>query len=450
VIPDSLPDIPRVLTGLAQWCACLVYLFVLAPRRGSRRRMVVAGALALPALVGMQLLAGEMPLVLWPLGMAASVVLMFAFVWLSTGASASDAGYVTARTLVLAEFVASLHWQLHCFFFAAAPAPTTPLQVSFVVLAYGVSFGGVHLVERRDFPQNAPLNVRARELLLSLAIAVATFVMSNLSFVSTTTPFSGRLGPEIFYIRTLVDLAGFVALYSQQSVRMETRALAELSAIDQVLRSQHEQYLQSKRSIDAVNRTYHDLKHQIAVIRAEGDPLRKRAYLDELETSIRDHESHYHTGNGVLDVILTSKDSLCAERGIELTAVADGAALGFMSVMDITALFGNALDNAIEATDAVEDPDKRLIRLALFVQSDLVMIVVENYFPGTLHVEHGELTTTKPDRQRHGYGLKSIRHTAEKYGGSMTFGVEDGWFRLRILVPMPDDPSGRGGPHRDV
>ncbi len=446
--PDALPDIPRLLTGLAEWGACLVYLVALG-KRTSRRRVAVLAAIALPVLIGMQLLAGRMPLGLWPVGMAASVGLMFALVRWAGRLSATDAGYVTARALVVAELVASLHWQLHCFFFDAAPMPTTVPQVAFVVLAYGACFALAYLVERRNFPRDVALDVRPRELSLALAITLATFVMSNLSFLSTTTPFSGRLGPEIFYIRTLVDLAGLVALYSQQSQRMEARALAELSAIDRVLRSQHEEYLQSKRNIEAVNRTYHDLKHQIAVIRAEADPTRRRAYLDELETSIKGYASHKRTGNGVLDVILATKGAVCAERGIELTVVADGGLLEFMSVVDISALFGNALDNAIEATDRVRDEDKRLIRMALFSQNDLVMVAVENYFSGRLHVEHGEVVTTKPDRQRHGYGLKSIRHTAEKYGGSMTVGVDDGWFRLRILLPVPEgharpvsDPAG--------
>ena len=66
----------------------------------------------------------------------------------------------------------------------------------------------------------------------------------------------------------------------------------------------------------------------------------------------------------VLDVILTAKERACADRGITFTAVADGSLLSGMSSMDIASLFGNALDNAIEATSKLPKYEQRLIKLA--------------------------------------------------------------------------------------
>jgi sensor histidine kinase regulating citrate/malate metabolism len=175
------------------------------------------------------------------------------------------------------------------------------------------------------------------------------------------------------------------------------------------------------------------------VIRAEGDPALRADYLDSLEASVSGYAAQADTGNGVLDVILTTKSLECAERGIDLTYVADGAALDFMSAMDVSAVFGNALDNAIDGVLAVPDPEKRLIKVALYARDRFVMMTFENYFSGELRTEDGDIVTRRSDRDRHGYGLKSIRYTAEKYGGSMTVNTEDRWFVLRILVPMPQD-----------
>ncbi|QGQ18975.1 GHKL domain-containing protein [Cellulomonas sp. JZ18] len=433
---ETLPDIPRALTGLAEWSACVVYLLVVARRRPSARLAVTAGV-ALVLQVGVQVAAGLLPLRLWPVGMAAAVVVMLAFVHHAARLPLRASGYLTARALVLAELVASFHWQLHVFFFRADPVPDTPAQVGFAVLVHAAAYTGAWAVERRNVTRDSVVGVGTRDLLQAGAIALVTFAMSNVSFLSTSTPFSGRLGQEVFYIRTLVDLCGFVALHAQQGQRLEAHARAELGAIDAVLRSQHEQYLASKRSMDAVNRTYHDLKHQIQVIRAEADPARAHAHLDDLEASIRDHTAYVRTGNPVLDVLLTTKSRECAERGVELTCVADGALLSFMSAMDVATVIGNALDNAVEAACVVEPADERLIRMALFAQSDLVLLVVENRFAGERRVEDDRVATSKADRTRHGYGLKSIRHTAEKYDGSMTVRAADGWFTLRVLLPRP-------------
>lgn len=442
MIVETLPDIPRVLTGVAEWLACLVYVLLRRQRLPVGRLVLVAGA-ALLVLVGVQELADRLPLALWGVGMASAVACMYGFIVTAARVSARDAGYFAARALVLAELAAAAHWQIHCFFFLADGRPGTAWQVAFGVAAYAVAFGGAYLIEARHFRPAQPLDVTYGELASAVAIALVTFFMSNISFLNANTPFSGRLGLEIFYIRTLVDLCGFVALYAQQGQRLQHRASAEVKAIDEMLRRQHGQYLQSKRSIEIVNRKYHDLKHQIGVIRAEGDPALRADYLDSLEASVSGYAAQADTGNGVLDVILTTKSLECAERGIDLTYVADGAVLDFMSAMDVSAVFGNALDNAIDGVLAVPEPEKRLIKVALYARDRFVMMTFENYFSGELRTEDGDIVTRRSDRDRHGYGLKSIRYTAEKYDGSMTVNTEDRWFVLRVLVPMPRERAVR-------
>ncbi|WP_159795204.1 ATP-binding protein [Puerhibacterium puerhi] len=444
MILDALPDIPRSLTGLAEWAACLIYV-LLRPHRVRPLRLGLLAAGALGVLVGVQLLAGTLPHLLWPAGMLAAAAGMFGFIVAAVKAPLRDAGYLCARALVLAELVAALHWQVHSFFFLEAGRLDPGWRVPFFFVVYPLALVAAYLIEARHFRRAEALAVTPRELASALAIAMVTFCMSNLSFLNANTPFSGRLGLEIFYIRTLVDLCGFVALWAQQGQRLQQRAKAEVRAIDGILRSQHEQYLQSKQSIDAVNRRYHDLKHQIDVIRAERDPDRKASYLDDLEASISDYAARADTGSGVLDVILTAKSQQCAARGIKLTHVVDGALLDFLPAMDIAAVFGNALDNAIEGAARVPDPEQRLITMAVFAKDRLAMVTIENSFTGELRMENGQIVTRRADRERHGFGLKSIRYTAEKYGGSVTVNAEDQWFVLRILLPMPRAAAARAG-----
>ena len=61
----------------------------------------------------------------------------------------------------------------------------------------------------------------------------------------------------------------------------------------------------------------------------------------------------------------------------------------------------------------------------------------ENYFDGELRFADGELATRKANTARHGLGLKSIRQTAEKYGGQASTKADDGWFTLTVLLPRP-------------
>lgn len=112
-----------------------------------------------------------------------------------------------------------------------------------LVVTYALCFSLAWLVERGNFSQTSPTLPTASAAIATMAIMIVTFAMSNLSFVSTNTPFSGSVGQEIFYIRTLVDFCGFAILYAQQEQARRIEANTELASINAQLESQHQEYL---------------------------------------------------------------------------------------------------------------------------------------------------------------------------------------------------------------
>ena len=145
------------------------------------------------------------------------------------------------------------------------------------------------------------------------------------------------------------------------------------------------------------------------------------------------------TGNDALDVILTEKSLLCAQNDIKVTCIADGKALAFMSETDTYSLFGNALDNAIEALANVEDKEKRTIGLIVKRSGGFVSVHIYNYCPVRPTFSDGIPVTTKADKLSHGFGMASIRMIAAKYGGEMSASADDEMFRLDVLFPDPSD-----------
>lgn len=438
MITNALPDIPRSHTAICEWAACVVYIAVLF-RRVPPRRSVVVSAIGLAALIAVQYFDGSMPIWFWIVGMLLAFGCMYLTILFGAGTGKREGLYITARAFVLAELVASLHWQIVTFIGMRNGrfADYDWHAVLLLVATYALCFGLAWLVERGNFSQTTPTLPTASAATATVAITIVTFAMSNLSFVSTNTPFSGSMGQEIFYIRTLVDFCGFAILYAQQEQARRIEASAEIASINAQLESQHQEYLQSKENIESLGRLAHDLKHQIAALHAEVDPEHAAAGFEQLEKSVQRYSAQQHTGNPVLDVILTTKERTCADRGITFTAVADGSLLDGMSSMDIASLFGNALDNAIEATLKLPNPEQRLIKLALFEQNHFIVIRVENYYDSRLSKDaDGNLRTTKRDDQhRHGFGVKSIRHIAQQYGGEVTIRTDNHWFVLTALIP---------------
>lgn len=431
MIWEQLPDIPRLYTGVAEWAACLVY--VLLASRCRRATRVATSIAAAPIIVFWQLLADALPEWAWVGGMLVAAALMWLFIAVGTGLSFTDTGYLTARAFLLAEFVASLHWQLHMFAFQSTELITAYTVIS-IASTYGLCFLAAYLVERRHISRDHPLSVDGRSLTLSIIIALIAFLVSNLSFFSPNTPFSGRASLEIFYIRTLVDLAGFAALYAQQGQRLESRRAAELQATTFLLNTQHEQYLQSRRNIDQVNRKYHDLKHYIAAIRAESSAEKRSTFLDQLEDSIHGYEYEINTGNAVVNAILGPKLARCHELNVNITAVVDGAALSAFDTMSLSALLGNALDNAIDATSSLPQ-DKRLIKVTAYRKDLFVLLKIENNFEGAVEMVDGVPLSTKDASLGHGYGAQNMRSIVESLGGSLSIKAEDSWFTVLVLLP---------------
>ena len=429
-----MTDIPRLYTALAEWCACVLYLKTMETRlRGPR--LWVACTVALVVQAAFLVLTGGQPIGFWIPCMALAVGFMFLFLFLFGGGSPAGAGYCCVRAFVLAELAASLEWQIHCFFLG--PDEWGWRSLLLLAAVYGVVFAAMYALERRYCAAGQGAAVTWREFGASAVIGVAVFTISNLSFLSIRTPFTGQYSGEILNIRTLVDLGGTAILFAYHIQRSELRLRRELESVQNVLQNQYLQYQQSKESIDLVNRKYHDLKHQIAWLREENDPEKRSAFLDAMESEIRNYEAQNKTGNPVADTMLTSKGLYCASHDITLTCVVDGALLDFMDVMDICTIFGNALDNAIEYVETLAETEKRLIHVTVSAQKGFVLLSFENYCEAVPDFDGGLPVTTKGDAAYHGYGLKSMRHVARKYGGTLTVQKREDWFELKILLPLP-------------
>ena len=139
----------------------------------------------------------------------------------------------------------------------------------------------------------------------------------------------------------------------------------------------------------------------------------------------------------MLDTMLTDRHLYCIRHKIELTCVIDGKQLEDMREIDICTIFGNALSNAVECEETISDPKKRLIHVCVFEKQGFLNIHFDNIIEETLQFEEGFPITTKGSKEIHGYGLKSIQYTVEKYHGNMKIQTNGEWFKLRILIPLP-------------
>ena len=194
-----------------------------------------------------------------------------------------------------------------------------------------------------------------------------------------------------------------------------------------------------ERDYTAVNRAYqvnaklfHDLHNHIGVLRQflTHEKYREAVrYLDELQAPVRNLTATVWTGDETADYLISSKAAAAEADGIRFQAQVEFPRRTNIRSVDLCAILGNLLDNAIEAARQVTDPSGRTVALTIRRIHQMLVIKVENSFAAAPVQEGGELKTTKTEGGLHGWGLKSAQTAAEKYDGMVQAGVSGEVFR---------------------
>ena len=423
----ALPDIPRFYTALAECLATLLYTYGLTPRFGKRTTIsiTVVWAVVLSAFLE---LTGCVPQMLWIPCMLCAIALSYLYLWTTRSITLLETGYHCARAFILAELAASVEWQVHCALWPDRSARNLA-SVLLLVVVYGALFSLMYYLQCSHPRPAGHLEIGVNATLIAATLALTAFAVSNLSFLQ-----DGEATMSMFYIRTLVDFSGVLILTVQHEQLREAALHSELTAMDAVLHRQYEQYKRSKEGINLINRRYHELKIQLATIREERDQAKQNAALAAIESNIRQYEAENKTGNPVLDTILTAKSMDCQQKDINMTSVADGRMLGFLTTRELCTIVGVALDNAMASVLTQPDPEKRLIKVAIYTQNGFAMLRFEHYCETPLVLDADGL----PGKGSAGSSdLKSVQNTAQQHGGSMTMHWEANWCTLRVLLPLP-------------
>lgn len=286
-------------------------------------------------------------------------------------------------------------------------------------------------------------------LFSSLVVFVFSLGLSQVSMAVYNIDHSRQ-----FYICQLFNLlCNIFLLWVQVFQKKQTILKVEIETEKLLHEQQKEQYHLSKENMELIQLKAHDLKHQIAALRmanwqenldtAGGQNVRDewKKSLENVENSIASFEANAQTGNEVLDVVLTQKCLTCLKKGIKWTFMADGKLLSFMDSISLFTLFSNALDNAIENVEQLQDDDKKIISLVLQQKNDMVLLQFENYYEHALQEDGSFFATSKANKNDHGFGLRSMEKTVRQYHGTMRVTTREHIFRVSILFPRKQAPA---------
>lgn len=183
----------------------------------------------------------------------------------------------------------------------------------------------------------------------------------------------------------------------------------------------------------------HDIKnhlHTIALLTKKNAPEEVADYILQLTQSPALTYSACLSDNKLLNLILCQYQQRCIEKDIRFAADIQSHAVEFMGDQDITSLFCNLLDNAMESAERMSDGRIEL-NIGAQTSSPYTVVTLVNSCPDSPYSKDGrKLVSRKKNPPRHGYGMKSIERVVAKYGGNteMYFDPECGTFHTVILL----------------
>ena len=305
------------------------------------------------------------------------------------------------------------------------------LFIGSTLVVYGLVYVVCYLLFVRP-GQETPFSQKAEGSFFQLAITtlLVVLVLSSVRDHYASESFALMMVSRGFSVCCCLFL-----LYLRSGILRHILWDSEVDTLRRLRQMDQELYREKKETVELINQKCHDMRHQIDRWEREGritDPDE----ITRMKNLIRIYDASIRTGNKTLDLLLTDKKLKCEQYGIPLNAIVDGGALSFMSEADLCSLFGNLLDNAIEAVSQLPAQERQI---SLQVQKRHGMVVISEDNPylreKALSFINGLPRTTKNDEGYHGYGTRSMQMITDKYGGQMEI-TADSLFHVGILIPL--------------
>lgn len=334
---------------------------------------------------------------------------------------------------------ASLH--LPTFGYAITETfPTVPVTVAESICRVLA----IVLMRTYTFDISPDRQISTKEAFLALVPAIidhtTVLILYYLTIIEPSAQVAG-ISTEIMLL-TMMLVFGMPCILAatemQFQLQMERMKLLQM---ENRMRQQVQEFESKRLSDEQTRRIHHDMYRHLRVL--EGMTANSQStsaaneYLNDLLQAADAVAPQIHTGNAVLDTLLTQKQAECNAAHIALECMVDFSRADFIRYADVVSMFANAIDNAMEAVQALPE-EKRTIALRAGLLGGQILVKCENPYVGTRkRRQDGLFSTTKQDVALHGIGLSNLKHIVESYRGILQIEDQGGVFLVEWMIPVP-------------
>ncbi len=237
--------------------------------------------------------------------------------------------------------------------------------------------------------------------------------------------------PYILFIINIILISIFI-----NSIKSEKEKV-KMQFVDEKLDMQYKYYLMAKESQEKMKKVYHDMNnHMENIKRLKDNSEDVNKYINNIEDEVKSTKNIYNTGNVLLDIIFHEKSKACMENNIDFNVGIDFSKYNFIEMIDISSIFSNLVDNAIEACNKIDDNniEKYITIKSTFIKGYYV-VRCENSKINKVIIKNNKIFTSKKDKFLHGIGLDSIKSSIKKYNGELK--IKDSEYKFIITIHIP-------------
>ena len=240
---------------------------------------------------------------------------------------------------------------------------------------------------------------------------------------------------RVFLSMLCILVANVMTYYFFVVISKGHEARLKLQILEQQNENAKKEMESSRAFVEEMRRVRHDIKNQLLTIKRyldENKTEEASAYVERLSGEyLPKRQDLIATESMAFDAVVNAKATLCYPQGIDLVVRVEPETVQDMDDVDIGVLFGNLLDNAIEA--AKESKEKRIF-LDIQPKAQYVSIIIRNSIDESVLDNNPALASSKPNPDLHGVGLKSVRALVKKYNGMIQFFEENNEFCCHVLL----------------
>lgn len=280
----------------------------------------------------------------------------------------------------------------------------------------------------------------AREWILLFAVNAVTFLL-----LTALRKFSGLLYAQNVWEQLLILILNYSVLFFYiffvlflVSGKVASH-FKEISILSQRHMAEQLQYFKSYKQMQEEMRHYrHDMKNHFLYLQAlcNGNKFEEvKQYIQSLNEKWNELPQLYTTGNEPLDIIINVKQFLLEENDIKF--ILDGAFIFPLNLkpIDISTIFSNGLDNAIEANMKVSNHENRYIKFTIKSSEHHYLVQIENPVAFPIEINDNQIFTDKENTEHHGYGLLNIERALKQNNGYMKLSSIENKFLMEVVLP---------------